>query len=518
VLFTIFFKQFGKEITYIPEYLIQKHTILPLYFPFLSEERRVELIEDVKYKSSKEIFIKTGEFTGGICKNIGIRACSKCIEEDETEYGEAYIHREHQVPGNLVCYKHFKILREIIIPKYSIKEKYDIYNLKEKNAYINEGNFIYFKNLCIDIHTIFNCKPDDINFDHLIKKYKVMLIQKGLASISGIVNWKKVNFEILEFFPSDFLDILESNIKIESAFTWTKMLLKKKTLVHPIRHILFIEFLFGSVKNIINFNETEYRPFGEGPWPCLNPVALHYKNDVVTNLEISTRSTGDKPLGIFKCDCGYCYTRLGPDKNIDDRYVKRTVKRYGEIWMNELKKYILTGDYSISKIANIMECDGKTVGSYAKELGVFEFLNSKMKTYSLNNQKESRYLGYLEEQYKLDIITLIEENPNLKRSDVMRKLEKQFTWMYRYRKEWLYSILPEKTDKHIDHRKIKGYVDWELRDSELSEKVINVISDMKNHNINITTSRISKELKFPIKKFLNKLPHTQKILEDNNII
>ncbi|NRT66079.1 hypothetical protein [Clostridium beijerinckii] len=53
---------------------------------------------------------------------------------------------------------------------------------------------------------------------------------------------------------------------------------------------------------------------------------------------------------------------------------------------------------------------------------------------------------------------MIKENSKLKRSDVKRKFEKQFVWMYRYRKEWLYSIFPEKTDKHIDHKKIKGHV------------------------------------------------------------
>lgn len=73
--------------------------------------------------------------------------------------------------------------------------------------------------------------------------------------------------------------------------------------------------------------------------------------------------------------------------------------------------------------------------------------------------------------------------------------------MYRYRKEWLYSIFPEKTDKHIDHKKIKGHVTQKIRDSELSKKVLNVITDMKNNNINITISRISKELTFPINKF-----------------
>ncbi|WP_236895728.1 TnsD family Tn7-like transposition protein [Clostridium beijerinckii] len=140
---------------------------------------------------------------------------------------------------------------------------------------------------------------------NFIRRYKVMLMQKGLASNTGIINWKKVDVGFLGFFSSDFLDISKSNIMIDSAFTWTKMLLKRKTLVNPIRNILFIEFLFGSLKDIINFKETEYRPFGEGPWPCLNPVAVHYKKDVVTNLEISNRSTADKPFGIFKCKYGY---------------------------------------------------------------------------------------------------------------------------------------------------------------------------------------------------------------------
>ncbi|KAI3349975.1 hypothetical protein EXM65_03085 [Clostridium botulinum] len=513
-----FSSQFGQETIYTPEYLIQKHTILPLYFPFLPKERNMDLIEDMKNNKSKEINIKIGEFAGGICKNIGIRVCLKCIEEDETEYGEAYVHREHQVPGNLVCYKHFEILREIIIPKYSVKEKYNIYNLKENNHYVNEANFMCFKKLCIDIHAILNCTQNDINIDELIKKYKVMLIQKGLASTTGITNWKKVNAGLLEFFPRDFLDILESNIVVDNAFTWTKMLLKRKILVHPIRHILFIEFLFGSVNNLISFKETEYRPFGKEPWPCLNPVASHYKNDVVTNLEISTRSTGDKPLGIFKCDCGYCYTRLGPDKNIEDRYIKRTVKNYGELWINELKNNIISGNYGVSKIASIMECDSKTVGAYAKELGIFELLNSKMKTYSINNKNEPRYCVSLEPQYKFDILTLIKENPSLSRSQVMKRLQKQCTWMYRYRREWLNSIMPAKIDKHIDCRNAKGYVDWKNRDSELSEKVSNIIIEMRRHNKNITITGISKELKFPVKKYLNKLPNIQKILEDNNII
>jgi hypothetical protein len=134
------------------------------------------------------------------------------------------------------------------------------------------------------------------------------------------------------------------------------------------------------VDNFRVFDELEYRPFGSGPWPCLNPAAPHYKEEVITDLKLSNRSKPTNPLGIFKCNCGYTYTRLGPDRSVDDRYKKRMVKSYGEIWLNSLKDNINKQIYNISELEKIMECNSKTIGKYAKELGIFHLLNSRMKT------------------------------------------------------------------------------------------------------------------------------------------
>ncbi|MBD7911968.1 TnsD family Tn7-like transposition protein [Clostridium cibarium] len=518
-----FCNQFNNQSIYTPEHIIMNHTIFPLYLPFVVEERITQLINDMKGSNSREIQIRIGEMAGGICKGFGIRVCLKCIDEDNKKYGESYIHREHQIPGNQICYKHSEVLRKIVLPKYLGRCKIVDFNtcsVEPSNNIVNESNIIYFKNLCSDINSILTIKNKDIRFQELIKKYKVMLAKKGFASIGGIINWSKVDSEFFEFYPSNFLSVLESSIKEDDKTNWTRMLMNRKIMVHPIRHLLFIRYLFGSVSNLIMFNELEYRPFGTGPWPCLNPVASHYKEDVITEMELSKRSTTIKPLGIFKCECGYSYTRLGPDKDISDRYNKRTVKSFGQVWIKGLKDNIEKRIYNISDLMRIMECDSKTIGRYAKDLGVFHLLNSRMKTYTVKKEKARRYDEKLEPFYKADIVRYIKENPNAIRANVEKKLSKQCAWMHRYRKEWLDSVMPKQVNRHIDCRKVNQYVDWSDRDNDISEKVLSIIDEIrkKDMNIKITVSLISRELKLPIMKYVYKLPKTELVLKDHGLI
>ncbi|EDT74389.1 TnsD family Tn7-like transposition protein [Clostridium butyricum] len=512
-----FSKSFEKENRYEPEYIINNHTLLPLYLPFLNDKRIQQIIKDMKGDNPNAINLRIGEFTGGICKNIGMRVCTKCIEEDENKYGEGYLHREHQVPGNRICHIHSSILKRVRTNKYSRSKKYDIGKIENESIVVDRDTFQKFKSLSEDIHNIFKANKDVLKFDDILQKYKVRLIEKGFASVTGITNWNKVNREFVEFFSNEYLELLDSDINLNEKFTWTRNLFEKNLLIHPIKHILFIQFLFGSVNELIKYKKKKYEPFGSGPWPCLNIVAKHYKQDVIKEVAISNRSTGDKPLGIFVCSCGYIYTRLGPDKKSDDKYVKRTVKEYGPVWEAALNNYILKGEHCISHLKQLMACDGKTVGKYAKKLGVFKLLNSRMKTDEVI-EKKRRYEMVLEEKYKKDILEFLLENPYSSRSEIAEKMQKQYIWLYRYREEWLNSKLPKPIANNAHTRDIKRYVDWEDRDKKFSERVIEVINEMQKNNKRITISGISAIIKFPIKKYSNKLPNTMKILYDNNIL
>src|SRR5690625_6744056 len=69
--------------------------------------------------------------------------------------------------------------------------------------------------------------------------------------------------------------------------------------VHPYRHLLLLYFFDQDIDSFLEIKEDN-GPFGRGPWPCLNKAAKHYKDLVISGVEIKTR---DKVLiGKFRSE------------------------------------------------------------------------------------------------------------------------------------------------------------------------------------------------------------------------
>ncbi|MGE5490308.1 MAG: TniQ family protein [Actinomycetota bacterium] len=89
-----------------PEELVQKATILPAYLWFRPDSITGMILERVR-----------GDSTAGVAQMLGIshsalatfaprRCCRQCVEADRYEFGTAYWHRSHQLPGVLICPRH----------------------------------------------------------------------------------------------------------------------------------------------------------------------------------------------------------------------------------------------------------------------------------------------------------------------------------------------------------------------------------------------------------------------------
>lgn len=110
-----------------------------------------------------------------------------------------------------------------------------------------------------------------------------------------------------------------------------------RSSVHPFRHLLLLYFFDQDIDSFLEIKEDD-GPFGRGPWPCLNKAAKHYKDLVISEVEINTR---DKVLiGKFSCSCGFEYTRVGPDKSEDDKWSKSRITAYGKVWGEKFEKLV----------------------------------------------------------------------------------------------------------------------------------------------------------------------------------
>ncbi|MNW55055.1 hypothetical protein D3C74_326920 [compost metagenome] len=108
-----------------------------------------------------------------------------------------------------------------------------------------------------------------------------------------------------------------------------------------------------------------YSPFGEGPWPCLNQAADHYRESLIPKVRITRCSDTGKPVGTFTCNCGFSYSRRGPDKKSEDRYRIGRIKSFGPIWKKQLTVYLEDG-LSFRSVAKKLGVDTNTVIKYAR--------------------------------------------------------------------------------------------------------------------------------------------------------
>jgi hypothetical protein len=94
-------------------YLIQAHTLLPLFAPFLTSRQEGIAIATMSGPSGTGLKMTLGLTAAGFEHYGSLRFCSCCAGRDHRHKGQAYWHRIHQAPGVLVCPYHDVVLKVV---------------------------------------------------------------------------------------------------------------------------------------------------------------------------------------------------------------------------------------------------------------------------------------------------------------------------------------------------------------------------------------------------------------------
>lgn len=98
-----------------PMSIICEHTILPVFFPFQSEQQIAAVVQTMKNTQIGSIKYRLGLLTGRFGAEHPLKACTACMATDCASYGTAYWHLTHQYPGVVLCPIHGFMLRESTI-------------------------------------------------------------------------------------------------------------------------------------------------------------------------------------------------------------------------------------------------------------------------------------------------------------------------------------------------------------------------------------------------------------------
>lgn len=492
--FSVLAEKLGAQ--YSIESLLANHTIYPYYASFLSKQRQQEILNDVK-EDGKALYTRLGMVAGSICIKNGIYYCAICAKSDTEQYGEPYIHREHQLQGIDYCPHHEVLLRKYPVIKNSrieyirfelnhmnLSELYEIDPHKEMSVYLAKQAY---KLLHLSLHSL--------SREDIISKYKALLRKHNLITASNRVRQHELYQAFKITFSRDFLKCYQSELSEEDEYNWLKVLTRNmKRHVHPFRHLLFLYFLKHDIEELVVLTK-DLGAFGKGPFPCLNKAASHYKQLIIQKVEVTRDYKSKNLIGTFTCSCGFIYAR----KQTTDMFEIGRVKAFGGVWIEKLKT-LAQEKLSIRAMAKILGVDSKTIKRYLS--GSVELKQAA--SHSVNKLS----------QYKKELLNEIRQNPGLSRTELRKKFPKQYMYLYRNEKSYLESMLP----KVQRQNKPTTSVNWLKRDQQYIQRIkrlyLKLIQEHKP--IRITKSVLGRRLGIlaNLERHLDKLPKTNKLLHD----
>lgn len=482
---------------------ISNHTLYNYYTNFISSEIKL-LVKQYMIDGSGEnkIHYLTGQVATTIKEPIFFRYCPDCIRLDIKSYGETYWRTYHQLPSVFVCLEHECLLKDSLINIRQDITKFDLPSIEKSSIDTHENNEIL--NLNFDLvykmaTESYRITNQNYEFDlvKLLNIYRNILRDKGYMKPSGSINQIKLREDFISFFGIKFLNVMQSIPSGIEGQCWLKAITRKhRKSFHPIRHLLFIQFLGESVDTISDYANMENAPFGQGPYLCLNIVAKHYLNPVITDLKVTTCNDTKRPVGTFTCSCGFVYSRRGPDLIPEDSRKIGRIKAFGAVWLEKLDSLINKETLSYRAIARILNVDTNTIIKYSNKQ-VREVIVTQT---SIKNEE------------KIEWLAMVRNNPNQSRSELRKKNPSLYMRLYRSDREWLLQHSPNKAKIQSENKR----VNWEERDLRILEEVKNAVKEINNSvkPVRITLSKIGRIIKqLPLlERKLKKLPHTEKFI------
>ena len=502
--------------------IIMNHTLFPFYTAFLSKETSEKIYYSMKQDNGSELYNRCGICASNISIPEYLRFCPKCLNEDSKKYGEPYWHRVHQVQCVKVCPKHK-------VPLENSKVKFNSYYNKEYFAPNNENCIISksrvysadlldkLYHLAKDVQYLLNSNFNRRELDWYKSNYDNYLLEKGFTTLKYKIKQRVLVDEFKEFYGDEFLDIVHSNINYEDVNNWLSQIGRKnRYAIHPIRQLLFIRFLGISIDTLFNI-KYEYKPFGEGPWLCLNKASDHYQEKQIKNVEIKYSEHTHTLTGTFSCECGYTYIKyINDDK-------KTKVVKYGEVWQNKLKNLINSKEYSIYEIVNILGTNYETLYRHIINLNLeISYLPqyNKLKNYKKNNSTKEYNCNTSSKDKKIidsrkKLLNILKTFPEKTRSEIKAIDSRLYVFLQKNDRDWLESNLPSKKNG----RGHNSYIDWNKRDDMILKLVKSYVEELINTNerpVWININRIGKTLNIYelLQKNIDKLPKTAEFLNE----
>lgn len=511
---------------YTSDILIDRHTLYPYFAPFLPLERAL-LVRQEMCETGNNIHERLGVTPGRLTFPEVLRFCPKCIKEEQEAGREPYWRRLHQLPGVEVCPTHLVFLEGSGLVRnrrggstFFASASRVVTQVRPRPLSKSAPLDAIRLQIANTSSWLLNWHGPYFGSEVLSKRYYHLLLREGYAYYNGRIRNGKFLKAFVDFFTPAFLESLSCPLGTRIT-SWPLLLLhsSQSTVVRPpLHHILLLTFLGLSPEEVFTRFE-EVKPFGEGPWPCLNPVADHFRQQVITECRVSdspSKTRRGLPKADFHCSCGFTYTRTGTDLTEEDCYRFDAVIAYGTLWRDTFIKQWRVTSLTLEQMANNFRTTQSTLTRNAARLGL-PISRVNCGSAPTGEDTDRRYsFESARSEYREKWLSMRASAPEAGRQELQSMAYYTWWWLSKNDAEWLKEHMPasRKTPPRANQN------DWENIDRELSTLVkasVQRIKSKEGRPVRASLSAIIKDVgrQSWLESYLHKLPLTAKVVTED---
>ncbi|EGR0442565.1 transposase [Vibrio cholerae] len=417
--------------------LSQIQTLRPLFGYYLPKYR--ENILDYSIRTNQ--LIRACQIsTFRESETLSVKFCPLCACDDIRNFGVAYWHCAHQMPGVEACFIH-----GVWLSHYVFSEREHIRDMLLPTP---NDNFYECGIVALQFAQFSESKLRFIQENHLRKpeivKYKSLFVDKGILTRSRRVKRIRLMAELHELTDKILPKNHPLSIKSRQDFRYISSLIDGMYTVHPFKHLLMEFFL----------NKIIPSTYSEQGCTTVNKSENLY-------IDIETRCCNLLLRGLSMAQVS---REIGKSRC----YIKSVALKYA-IHVNlkpkklttEVKEKIVEMAYKGFNRAAIAKCMDISSGSVEQIISTTDNLvewRKKCKSDSLRRRHQCQILRYLQ------------SHPDSNRQQIKESCGAAFFWLYSHCPNWLEKFLPEAREtQHVDR------VNWRERDDLLSQKVTSIL-------------------------------------------
>ena len=516
---------------YTTDYLIDHHTLLPFYGVFFTLERLKRIKEQMAMDDPTSLHWRAGLSSGrrGIPVPSWLRYCPKCVVEDRAQFGECYWHRLHQVPGVELCPVHKTLLEQSLLLTRGVENGHGLASAEQtiQLTLPRPATSSPFFKILMDIASeVFYLLEHPFPFKdpHLFpQRYRTLLAQHGFMTPKGLIRVGDLLKTFTEYYPQELLRAIHCEIKVldRPGITWIAKLTRSNSRVyHPLYHILVIHCLDSTLEEFHRQDHTLPSPFGDGPWPCLNPVCEYYQQRRILTYQTKEVQVKGKVSGEFTCICGFTYVRSGPDLAPDNIYKKGKVLSYGPIWEAKLCELWFDTKVSLKRLARQLGVNPVTAKKHAALLNLPLRQGSSNtppeKTLPVRDKKDKSWC-------RRQWLAILEEAKDEPLSVLQRRAKGVYSWLTRHDKDWFdaHRPIPRMRSRmptslaRADQRN-KDYTRHDTLVAEAIRVAARKLVNLPGRPVKVTRNRITLDVPDVrrLRAGMNRLPLTTQVLQE----